>query len=299
MHEVGAHTVIRRVLLTVFVISQIVGVGGFYLLLRHQAVVNAEQQARILLASALSVRDYTDSHILPKFKQLPADVFHEETVPSFAAQTVFRTVSNGDNAYSYRESALNPTSPKDRAMPFEVELVKRFDGAPALKELKGLRDVGNDKVFYLARPLRITDQACLSCHSTPQAAPAAMIAKYGTANGFNWKLNDTIGVQTLEIPVTNQFRQTIWSVAILSAGLMAVFAAAYFALSRSLGRMLVAPLRSLAEAADKASQSASDQPPLPREGIRELAEIARAIDRLRTSLNKAMRALADHDPGSK
>jgi hypothetical protein len=46
----------------------------------------------------------------------------------------------------------------------------------------------------------ITDQACLTCHSTAAAAPAALIQTYGSANGFGWKLNETIGAQILSVP---------------------------------------------------------------------------------------------------
>jgi protein-histidine pros-kinase len=292
----GAQALLRRVLLTVFIASEIFGAGGFYLLLRHQAALNAEQQARVLLASALAVRRYTSDRIKPQFDSAAGGGFREETVPSFAAQTVFRSVSNGAGAYSYREAALNPTSPQDRAMPVEVELIKRFAADPSLTELKGMRDVADERVFYLARPLRITDAACLACHSTPAAAPPSLLAKYGASNGFGWRLNETVGVQFLAIPVTAQFRQTLTSVAILCGGLMVVFAAAYFALSRSLARAFVLPLRDLAAAADQASRDAEHRSPMPGGGVSEVRDLAAAVERLRTSLRKALSRLAAIGP---
>jgi protein-histidine pros-kinase len=292
----GAQALLRRVLLTVFIASEIFGAGGFYLLLRHQAALNAEQQARVLLASALAVRRYTSEHIKPQFDAAAGGAFREETVPSFAAQTVFRSVSNGAGAYSYREAALNPTSPEDRAMPVEVELIKRFAANPSLTELKGMRDVADERVFYLARPLRITDAACLACHSTPAAAPPSLLAKYGASNGFGWRLNETVGVQFLAIPVTAQFRQTLTSVAILCGGLMVVFAAAYFALSRSLARAFLLPLRDLVAAADQASRDAEHRSPMPSVGVSELRDLAAAVERLRTSLRKALSRLAAIGP---
>jgi hypothetical protein len=292
----GAQALLRRVLLTVFIVSEVVGAGGFYLLLRHQAALNAEQQARVLLASALAVRDYTSDRIKPQFAAAPGGAFREETVPSFAAQTVFRSVSNGDAAYSYREAALNPTSPDDRAVPVEVELIRRFAADRSLTELKGMRDVGDERVFYLARPLRITDAACLACHSTPSAAPPSLLAKYGASNGFGWRLNETVGVQLLAVPVTAQFRQTLASVAILCGGLMVIFAAAYFALSRSLARAFVLPLGDLAAAADRASRDGEDRNPIPSGGVSELRDLAAAVERLRTSLRKALSRLAEIGP---
>jgi len=45
----------------------------------------------------------------------------------------------------------------------------------------------------LSRPLKIGSAACLTCHSTPDAAPPTMVALYGSQNGFGWKQGETIG----------------------------------------------------------------------------------------------------------
>lgn len=288
--------VIRRSLLMVFLVSLVVGSGGFYLLLRDQALNDAAEQARLLLASAVGVRQYTDTRITPLVAGLPADQFHEETVPSFAAQAVFRSVSSGAHAFTYRESALDPTAPGDRASPFEVGLIQRFRDQPGLQEIAGDRDMGADRVFYLARPIRITDAQCLSCHDTPQRAPAAMLAKYGSSNGFGWKLGETVGVQWLGLPVTQQFRRTLMLAALLAAGLTLIFVLAYLALSASLEGLVAGPLNGLAVAADAASRSADVSTKLPAGGVREIRRLAEAIDRLRVSLAKALAELGREPP---
>ena len=80
-------SIIRRTLLSVFLLALIVGTGAFYFVLHDRAVRQAEEQARTLLAAALAVRGYTTEHILPRLSRLPSDGFLEETAPSFAAQT--------------------------------------------------------------------------------------------------------------------------------------------------------------------------------------------------------------------
>ena len=125
---------VRRILFSVFLVALVAGVGGFYLLLQDRALRQAASEARILLTSALAIRGYTAENILPKLSRLPEGEFHEETVPSFAAQTVFRAVARTYRAYTYREPALNPTSPADLATPFEVELIQRFRANRELQE---------------------------------------------------------------------------------------------------------------------------------------------------------------------
>lgn len=283
--------VIRRNLLIVFLIALFAGGGGFYLLLKNDAMNNAEGEARMLLSSAMAIRGYTTQHILPNLSKLHDAAFHEETVPAFAAQTVFRSVSAGDHAYMYREAALNPTSVTDRAGPFEVELIREFRNDSKLKEIRGILDQSSQRLFYLARPIQIKDAKCIICHDTPARAPKAMIAKYGPNNGFGWRLGDIVGVQLLTVPVTQQFRNTLELVGILMGGLALIFAVAYFALTAAMEATVAAPLDRLAEAADQASRSTSDAPPLPAAGAREIRVLTEAIQRLRVSLAKALAQL--------
>src|SRR3954470_5574956 len=215
MQKVDIQSLVQRILLSVFALALVAGIGGFYLLLRNAALTQAEKDARILLSSALAMRDFTSSALVPKLSMLPDTEFHPEAVPAHVAQVVFRTVSGKTGAYSYRELALNPTNPADRAAPFEVGLIRQFTQDAQATELKGTVESENGKLFYLARPVRITDPQCLTCHSTPDRAPAAMIAKYGGANGFGWQLGETVGVQLLTVPVSEQLRGTLELVAIL------------------------------------------------------------------------------------
>lgn len=263
----------------------------FYLVLQNRALRQAAGEARILLTSALAIRGYTAENILPKLSRLPAGEFHEETVPSFAAQTVFRAIARTYHAYTYREPALNPTSPADLATPFDVELIQRFSADGGLQELSGVRAVQADRLFYLARPIRVVQQGCLTCHSTPDRAPPAMVARYGNTAGFGWQLNQVVGVQVLTVPVTEAMKGSLELVGMLGLGLVLVFAAAYLALTLSLDSMLVRPLQALAQAAAAASQGGGSRLPLPPASAGEVSELAEAIERLRTSLGKAMEQL--------
>jgi protein-histidine pros-kinase len=291
--------IIRRDLLIVFLIALVAGGGGFYWLLENAARENAEQEAKLVLSSAMGMRDYTTNQILPRLSDPHDAVFHEETVPSFAAQSVFRSVSMKETSYSYHESALNPTALADRADPFEVELIRNFGEMPGLAETQGILNVNGEKLFYLARPIRIDDRACLTCHDTPARAPKTMLAKYGSENGFGWKLGQVIGVQLVTVPVTRQFRSSLQLVAILIGALAVIFAIAFFALNAAMDAAVARPLAELAKAADDASRSDRATPPLPLSGVREIRILSQSLQRLRESLAKALERLrageSDHE----
>ena len=47
-------------------------------------------------------------------------------------------------------------------------------------------------VTSMLEAVRITNPACLTCHSSVEAAPKTMVDKYGPANGFGWNLNEVV-----------------------------------------------------------------------------------------------------------
>jgi len=65
----------------------------------------------------------------------------------------------------------------------EADLVNSFRSNSALPELIGTRDTPTGAALFLARPLKVTNVSCLTCHSTPDNAPPEMIKLYGRPTG--------------------------------------------------------------------------------------------------------------------
>src|SRR5216684_1760441 len=125
--------------------------------------------------------------------------------------------------YSYKEAALNPTNPSDRATTWESDIINVFKQNTALAEFVATRDTPSGPFLTFARPFRLTDRACLSCHSTPAAAPATMVDLYGNSNGFGWVLNDVIGAQIVSVPLSVALARANRSLLAFVTALSAVF----------------------------------------------------------------------------
>jgi hypothetical protein len=281
--------IVRTVLITSFIIALIIGAGGAYLVVHGRAVRHTATEAGRLLTVATAVRSYTTQHIVPALSR-DDKTFHAVTVPAFGAQSVFRLAQASNSGYVYREPALNPTNPDDLPTPFEVELIRKFRADARLKELGGVRDDGDGHVYYLARPIR-AQEVCLACHDTAERAPAPMVAKYGPHNGFGWKLGEVVAIQSLTVPAAAESQETGEIAMILAGGLLLVFVVTYFVLTWSIDTMLVRPLGAVARAADAASTGGDTDVALAASGAEEIHDIARAIERLRTSLHKSLQRL--------
>ena len=180
------------------------GLAGFvaYEILSKNAQEDSLQNARIIMEEASAIRTYTAESIRPLLEQQMKVQFLPHSIPSFAAQSNFKLVRQKLPEYTYREPTLNPTNLNDRAVDWEADIINGFRDDATKQEAVITRDTPGGQYIVLARPLKIGSPACLTCHSTPEAAPATMVALYGSQNGFGWKLDDVIGAQIVSVPVS-------------------------------------------------------------------------------------------------
>ena len=141
--------------------------------------------------------------------------------------------------YFYKEATLNPTNPRDRATDWESDIVNQFRAGGIQNEFVATREAPTGAALVLARPIRVNNVSCLECHSTPDKAPAEMIKLYGTANGFNWKMDDIIGAQIVSVPILVPLRTAEETFRMLLQWLGGAFGCILIA--ANLGAALVAP----------------------------------------------------------
>lgn len=232
-----------------------VSVAGYvsYRLESRQGFEEIKLKADMLLESGVAVGAYTAQDVAPTLSALQGAEFHAAQVPSYAAQNVMRRFAEKFPDYTYRESSLNPTNLADRANDWEVGLLRAFTADPKRKDAFGETGHGADSRFYLARPIRVESAACMQCHSTPSAAPAAMLAKYGPVNGFGWKLGDVVGLQLVEVPTAPTSVKTFNSVLVTVGSLACIFVLSAVVFLLLLRRYVTRPLDFLTRAAHESS----------------------------------------------
>jgi Protein of unknown function (DUF3365) len=160
-------------------------------------------------------------------------------VSSFAAQTTFKDVQARFPDYTYCEPTLNPTALTDRPADWEADYVNTFRNNAGVTELVGQRDAPTGPSLSLARPIAIDSADCLTCHSTPARAPAAMVATYGGANGFGWKLHEIVGAQVVSVPMALPMQQARQ----MFIAFMAIMVAMFVVIPRLSGRIFACTKR--------------------------------------------------------
>lgn len=258
---------------------------------QQAALAEVLQEAGILAAQTRAVSTYTAQEIAPLLSDTAQRFFLPQSVPFWAAHSTANHLQRELPDYSARSVALNPTNPANRPSPWQAEIVNLFRADPTLTEHIGTRPSPNGPILSISRPIRVESEACLSCHSTPQAAPAAMVDLYGPANGFGWVQGETIGAQIISVPLrlaAARASRTFWTI---MAGLSGVFAVMMIVLNLLLHIVVLRPVRRMAETAEAVSLGGLDAPEFEMEGSDEIAVLAQSFNRMRRSFARAMRML--------
>jgi HAMP domain-containing protein len=261
-------------------------------LLQKNAREQVLWQARLMMEAMRAARDYTTKQVKPLLvNQQEREEFLPQTVPAFAATENFNYLQPKYPDYEYKEATLNPTNPRDRAVDWEADIIYSFRHHPGgAQELVGERDAPTGRSLYLARPIK-AEAPCLECHSEPSVAPAAMVRRYGSDNGFGWQPNEIVGAQIVALPMAVPTRMASQAFQTLVIYLAAVFVASLLLLDLLLLVTVVRPLRMLSTTADQISTGQMDMPELPVRGKDEISVLAGSFNRMRRSLDRALKML--------
>jgi len=280
-------------LIFVLVMALGVAVSGWISrnLLQEQARQEVLSIGRLLMEGATAVRGYTSGQITKLLETQMKYEFLPQSVPSYSAVEVLNTLHKKYPEYAYKEATLNPTNPRDRAVGWEVDIVNAFRNDPELKEFVGQRETPTGKSLYISRPLRITNPACLQCHSSVEAAPKTMVDKYGPANGFGWQLNEVVGAQVVSVPLTLPLQRAEENFRLFVGSLVAVFVVVGIVLNLMIWFVVVRPVTRLSALADRVSQGDLNAPEFPPGSKDEIGVLAESFSRMRASVVQAMKML--------
>src|SRR5215207_4585328 len=224
----------------VFIIGVAASGTLLWRLLENRAEWEVSNRGLVLIETMNAVRRYTSQHVnpllAPDLQTQPE--FISESVPAFSARTVFENFREDENYanFLYKEATENPTNPLDSADAFEMEIVNQFRADGELHEVSGYRTLGGDLMFYSARPLKVSAETCLGCHSSPDAAPQSLINTYGTDGGFGWNLGDVVSAQMIYVPASEVFDQARQEFLLVMAVFTGIFALATLVVSAILRR---------------------------------------------------------------
>jgi protein-histidine pros-kinase len=248
------------------------------------------QSARIMMEGAAGVRKYTSEQITPLLKDRMQARFYPQAVSAYAAKGSIDVVRTAFPDYTYREAALNPTNPQDRAADWEADIINEFRANPARPEIALERVTPTGKVLVLARPI-VVQPACLSCHSTAAMAPASMVAIYGSQNGFGWKAHETIAAQVVSVPIAAAAVRAEHIRHLFVVPFACFLALLFVTINLLLHFVIIRPIDRIAKTAEAVSMGDINTPEYQYRARDEIGRLSASLTRLHRSVVEAFRML--------
>ena len=193
--------------------------------------------------------------------------------------------------YAFKSAMLNPTNPRDRAQEWEADLITQFKTSPDRTEFVGERDTPAGRSLFIARPIKITNGACLRCHTSPEMAPRTLVEKYGPNNGFGWTMNEALGTEVVSLPLAVPTARADHALIVVLALLAAVFLLIGIALNLMLYKLVIQPVSRLSALSDRVSLGDLEAPEFKTRSKDEIGVLAESFARMRRSLVHAMKLL--------
>jgi len=262
-------------------------------LLQRNARDEVFENAKLLIDSALAVREYTSRNVAPLLETQIMYEFRPEMVSAFSALEVLKNLrdANADyKQYLYREATLNPTNPADKAVDWENDIVTAFRNGSVKPLISGERDTPNGPMLFVAKALK-AGQSCQRCHNTAELAPPTMIAKYGSANGFGWKVNEIVAAQIIQVPKAVALARADQTFRTFMGSLLAVLLLVALVLNLLLWWMFIRPVTRISALADRISMGDVDAPDFVTRSRDEIGRLAESMSRMRRSLVQAIKML--------
>ena len=281
------------VLGAIFLLAFAVAAFVTHAVLQANAKDEILRTARLMMEAASATRDYTNVQIKPLLETQLKYTFLPQSVPAFAATEQFNELRKKHADFGYKEATLNPTNPRDRATDWEADVINQFRLAPKTAEATGERETPTGRTMFLARPIQITNQACLECHSTVDAAPKTMLDLYGNANGFGWKLNDVIGMQVVSVPTAVPVARANEAFRTFMVMLAAIFLSMLVLLNAMLYLIVVKRVTRLSKVADQVSLGDMAAGEFRSKSKDEIGVLTDALGRMKTSVVQAMNMLEE------
>lgn len=281
-------------ILAVAAVAFILAAVVSYTVLHANARDEVLQNARVMMESANASGDYTNAQVRPLLETQLKYKFIPQSVPAFAATEQFNELRKNYPDYTFKAATLNPTNPRNHATDWEIDIVNQFRQSAAKTEVIGERATQTGRALYLARPIQIKDPACLTCHSTPDAAPRTMVETYGSTNGFGWKVNEIVGANIVSVPTSVPVQRANYTFRIFLLSLLVVFAFTIGMLNVMLYMFVIRRVKRLSKLADEVSLGNLDAGEFQTRSKDEIGVLTEALGRMKTSMVQAIKMLDAH-----
>jgi len=255
------------------------------------AMSEAKEKGQIIFNYITSSNSYFSEVQRPLIRELvEGDRFYPELMSTFAiTRGIYEKFSSVLPGFQFKQATLSPLQPTNKADADEQKIIEEFNKDTKIADKGGIMVKNGEEMYFLAKPVRIEDKACLTCHGDPYDAPKDQTEIYGVDAGYNWKMGETVGAMVIYIPIqqaVSAARSSAFFLFLIGAGclLVAVLGIGFF-----LDRGVVGPVLDLCQRAEDISVGKNMEESIKATSKDEIGDLTKAIERLRKSMQRMLK----------
>jgi len=289
------------IIITVLSLLATIAIGyTSYMLSRQSALAEAKSKGEIIYNYIKASGKFFGKYQYPLIMEdnTDKDRFIPELMSKFVVNRMeFEIFQETLEGYLFKQATLDPLWPDNKADADEAKVIEYFSDNPQSTEKQGMMEKNGDNFFYTARPIRIEKAFCLTCHGDPADAPGDQRDIYGTENGYNWSMGETVGTSIIYVSISKAMDDAKQSaLKIFTVGIICLLVT-IICIWIFLDRSVVAPIIRLSSSAKDISIGKNLCDSIHTESNDEIGGLANSIDRMRISVNKLLKRTCG--PGKK
>jgi len=257
----------------------------------RNAIQEAKSKGELIFNYILANRDFYREKQRPLIMEVfEKDRFYPELMSGFVlTRGTFDIFKKNLSGYDFKQATIDPLYPPNKADEWEVGLIGSFAKNPEMKNSEGLMKRNGESFYYMAKPIKVGEKDCLRCHGDITDAPKDQVEIYGTKNGYNWKMNDTVAAYVVYVSVEEALANAKKSAVVLyliGAGCLLVALAGIWIF---MDRFVVNPIVQLSVKAEEISLGKNIEESVGIKRNDEIGALASAIERLRMSMVRILK----------
>lgn len=279
----------KKAILWLYVTSVVVSVPLIYATTYYQARAGADKELSLLVDMVTAVRKYISVDV--RGDLMKANMFHSPAISSTV--TTARVAGHFRKMrpdYYIKVASDNPLNSKNKPDLLEQEVLERFRADKGLDRIIEIGSINQNQYLVSSRPSR-AKSGCLICHGKPGDAPEAIKAKYGTGEGYNYKVGGVVGAIVVGVPMAD-INSLVMSRSLIALVIFTViFALIFLTVSGIVKRQIVQPVERITEIAIAISKGDMSQTIDVQKDGSEIGELGHAIQLVQRSLAYAMKKI--------
>lgn len=276
------------VLISFYLLSILIAAPMVYLVTERQVNAQAKQELTMLVDMVKSIQSYIAKHMRPFL--IEKGLFHSPGFSGIVATSLiaeqFKELQPG---YYIKNASDNPLNQQNLPQPFENQLLTKFREN---RSLDSAIETGvlNGKPMLVSAAPKLSAKGCMRCHGDPAKAPEQITEQYGTTTGYNYKLEDVVGVSVVGVPLGDVQALAMERSLIVVGTLTALFTVIFIAINIMVKNSLVKPMLQAAQTAQEIAEGKVDHPVEVTRND-EIGDLTHAIELLRRSFVAALKRL--------